>query len=52
MHPAELLLTPRRSFFIHQELSGTYDRTFVSEVSRAWNGLPGHLLNKPSKNFP
>nr|CAH7748776.1 unnamed protein product [Callosobruchus chinensis] len=36
-----------RKVVLHTSRTDRYDRTFVPRVSRAWNGLPGHVLVEP-----
>nr|CAH7723886.1 unnamed protein product [Callosobruchus chinensis] len=33
---------------LHTSITGRYDRTFIPRVSRAWNGLPGDVLDEPA----
>nr|CAH7713599.1 unnamed protein product [Callosobruchus chinensis] len=36
-----------RAVVLHTSRTERYDRTFVSRVPRAWNGLPGEVLVEP-----
>nr|CAH7731607.1 unnamed protein product [Callosobruchus chinensis] len=33
----------------HTSRTERYDRTFIPRVSRAWNGLPGDVLDEPAR---
>nr|CAH7732244.1 unnamed protein product [Callosobruchus chinensis] len=48
MHTRNFLFSPQggRSSYIRTE---RYDRTFIPRVSRAWNGLPGNVLDEPAR---
>nr|CAH7737102.1 unnamed protein product [Callosobruchus chinensis] len=34
---------------LHTSRTERYDRTFIPRVSRAWNGLPGDVLDEPAR---
>nr|CAH7749149.1 unnamed protein product [Callosobruchus chinensis] len=38
-----------KAVVLHASRTERYDRTFISRMSRAWNGLPGDVLNEPAR---
>nr|CAH7753783.1 unnamed protein product [Callosobruchus chinensis] len=38
-----------KAVVLHTSRTERYDRTFISRVSRAWNGLPGDVLDEPAR---
>nr|CAH7762465.1 unnamed protein product [Callosobruchus chinensis] len=38
-----------KAVVLHTSRTEQYDRTFIPRVSRAWNGLPGDVLDEPAR---
>nr|CAH7719610.1 unnamed protein product [Callosobruchus chinensis] len=38
-----------KAVVLHTSRTERYDRTFILRVSRAWNGLPGDVLDEPAR---
>nr|CAH7750714.1 unnamed protein product [Callosobruchus chinensis] len=38
-----------KAVVLHTSRTERYDRTFIPRVSRAWNGLPGDVLDEPAR---
>nr|CAH7767100.1 unnamed protein product [Callosobruchus chinensis] len=38
-----------KTVVLHTSRTERYDRTFIPRVSRAWNGLPGDVLDEPAR---
>nr|CAH7734198.1 unnamed protein product [Callosobruchus chinensis] len=38
-----------KAVFLHTSRTERYYRTFIPRVSRAWNGLPGDVLDEPAR---
>nr|CAH7720342.1 unnamed protein product [Callosobruchus chinensis] len=38
-----------KAVVLHTSRTERYDRTFIPRVSRAWNGLPGNVLDEPAR---
>nr|CAH7723187.1 unnamed protein product [Callosobruchus chinensis] len=38
-----------KAIVLHTSRTERYDRTFIPRVSRAWNGLPGDVLDEPAR---
>nr|CAH7758032.1 unnamed protein product [Callosobruchus chinensis] len=38
-----------KAVVLHTSRTERYDRTFIPRMSRAWNGLPGDVLDEPAR---